>query len=160
MSVALIVAASTHGVIGVDGRLPWHLPDDLARFKDLTMGHSLIMGRRTWDSIGRPLPGRKSIVLTRQAGFEADGACVVASLQDAIDAAEGTAFVIGGGEVYGAARSLADRVYLTVVHADIEGDTLFPALDGGSWACIDRVEHPADERHDHAMTFEIWSREA
>jgi dihydrofolate reductase len=140
--ISLIVAVARNGVIGKDGKLPWHLPEDLKRFKALTMGHHIIMGRRTWESIGRPLPGRKSVVVTRQRDYSAPGATVVHSLAEAVAACAGDdeAFVIGGEEIYREALASADRIYLTEVLAEYAGDARFPRLDG-DWLEILREDH-------------------
>lgn len=135
MKIHVIVAAASNGVIGKDGAMPWRIPEDLKRFKALTMGHPILMGRKTWDSIGRPLPGRENIVITRQK-LDLAGATVVRSLDEALDHARARgatdAFVIGGGEIYQQALPRADVVHLTAVHAAFEGDVRFPAL-GGAW---------------------------
>jgi dihydrofolate reductase len=153
--LALIVAADRRGVIGRRGRLPWHLPNDLKRFKALTMGKPIVMGRRTWDSIGKPLPGRHSIVITRQEGLEIDGATVVHSLEDALRAAGAVpeVCVIGGAEVFRLALPAADRIELTVVEADVEGDTYLPALEPAEWHEAAREPHPADASHAYPYTF-------
>jgi dihydrofolate reductase len=144
--LSLIVAMARNRVIGRDGKLPWHLPADLKRFRALTMGHHILMGRKTWESIGRPLPGRASIVITRTAGYAAAGATIVHSLNDALESARGDSevFVIGGAEVYRDALPLADRIYLTELQADFEGDVLFPAFAAGQWRAGEREHHPAD----------------
>ena len=135
--LSLIVAASRNGVIGAGGKLPWHLPADLQRFKKLTMGHPILMGRKTFKSIGKPLPGRTNIVITRQEGFQACGAAVAHSLEEALQMCEKEAevFVIGGAEIYKQALPLADKIYLTRVEQDFEGDTFLPAIDktGKHW---------------------------
>jgi dihydrofolate reductase len=136
--VALIVAVAENGVIGRDGTLPWRIPEDMKWFRARTEGRPLIMGRKTWESLPkRPLPGRTNIVVTRNADYRADGAVVVRSLDAAIDVAIGEEpeeiMVIGGAELYRAALPRADRVYLTRLHAAIEGDTHFPAVDWGAW---------------------------
>lgn len=134
-TLTLLVARSRNGVIGVDNRLPWHLPEDLKRFRALTMGHPIIMGRRTWDSIGRPLPGRRSIVVTRDNAWRAEGAEVAHSIGDALvrcSSAE-RPFVIGGGELYEATLHLATHIELTEIDLEIEGDVHFPQLDPKHW---------------------------
>lgn len=136
-TLTLIAAVARNGVIGRDNRLPWHLPADLKHFKALTTGHAVIMGRKTWESLPekfRPLPGRQNIVVTRNAGYAAAGTNVVTSLADAVAAAGGSeAFVIGGAELYVAALPLADRLQLTEIDADYEGDTWFPPRDPRQW---------------------------
>ena len=133
--ISLVVAMARNRVIGASGRLPWHLPDDLKRFKKLTLGGSIVMGRRTHDSIGRPLPGRRNIVVTRRAGASFAGCEVAHSLDEALalagDAPE--VFVIGGAELYRLALPRADRLYLTLVDAEYPGDTVFPELDPADW---------------------------
>jgi len=139
-------------VIGRNGDLPWQLPADLRHFKSVTMGKPIIMGRKTFESIGRPLPGRKNIVVTRRANFISDGVLISNNLTAAIALGKAIAsednvdeiMVIGGGEIYAKALSDADRLYLTEVHADIDGDTFFPALDRGLWREKSRNSHAAD----------------
>lgn len=154
--VALVAAMDRHHVIGKQGRLPWHLPDDLKRFKELTLGHTLLMGRKTWDSIGKPLPKRRNLVLTRDPGFSAPGAEVVRTPEEAVGLAaeDGSLFVIGGGEVYERFLPLADELFLTEVHTDVEGgDAFFPRLKPGMFLEICRIPHARDERHAHAFDF-------
>lgn len=147
--ISLIVARARNGVIGANGALPWRLPEDLAHFKRATMGHPILMGRKTWQSIGRPLPGRRSIVVTRDVGFRADGAEVAHSLDEALalaaDAAE--VFVIGGAQLYAEALPRADRVLLTALDADFNGNTLFPLPSTREWQETAREHHaPSGER--------------
>lgn len=149
-----LVAMSENGVIGRDNRLPWHLPDDLKRFKSLTLGHAVLMGRRTCESIGRPLPGRRNLVLTRNAGWRADGCETVTSPAAAFAAARGSAlFVIGGAEVFLACWSMIARVELTEVHAQIAGDTVLAGFNRDEWREVAREAHVADARHAHAFSF-------
>ena len=147
-------------VIGVKGAIPWHLPNELQRFKAVTMGHHLIMGRRTWESIGRPLPGRTSIVVTRQRAYRAPGAVVAHSLDEAIArcGADEEIFVIGGAELYAEALPRASRLYLTLVDADVEGDTWMPALDSRSWRETASEAFPADERHAYSYRCSVHER--
>lgn len=158
--IALVVATSDNNIIGRDGDMPWHLPADLRRFKSLTMGHPIVMGRRTWESIGRPLPGRRNIVLTRSEGYPANGADVLHSPDDVMAATKCSAciMVIGGGEVYRLFLDQADVVHRTRVHTMVDGDTSFPQLDGSLWELASEELHDADESHAHAMTFETWTR--
>ncbi len=130
MTVTIIAAMAENRVIGKEGAMPWHLPDDLARFKAITMGHPVIMGRKTFESIRRPLPGRLTIVLTRQEGYAPEGVAVARTLAEALALASpaGDVFICGGGEVYREALPLADRIHLTVIHRPFEGDTTFPEL--------------------------------
>lgn len=158
--ISIIVAASTNNVIGVQGELPWKLSDDLRRFKQLTMGKPIIMGRRTFESIGRPLPGRHNIVITRQSGFEAVGCDVVvspaAALAKAGDAAE--IMIIGGSQIYELFLPKASRLYLTRVHADIEGDAYFPDVDEIDWKMTAREAHEASDVNDYAFEFRTYER--
>ena len=144
-SLTLIAAVAKNGVIGTDNRLPWHLPADLKHFKALTTGRTVIMGRKTWESLPelfRPLPGRQNIVVTRNAGYRAAGAVVATSLPAALAATTGEeAFVIGGAELYKAALSLARRLQLTEIDAAFDGDTLFPAIDPREWREAAREAH-------------------
>ncbi|TSC79246.1 MAG: dihydrofolate reductase [Candidatus Peregrinibacteria bacterium Gr01-1014_25] len=162
MRISLIVAASENDVIGKNGTLPWHLPDDWKHFRDLTKGHPVIMGRKTYASIGRPLPERLNIVITRQSKLIIEGCTVVASLDDALRIARESgaqeAFVIGGGEIYRDAARLADVIYLTRVHTTTDGDVTFPTIDPDAWREVAREEHPADEKHAHAFTFLTYER--
>jgi len=160
MSVSLIVAASTNNVIGSDGELPWHLPDDLRNFKRLTTGKPIVMGRKTHESIGRPLPDRRNVVITRDSDYEATGCDVVTSPEAAMellgDADE--VIVIGGGQVYATFLPLADRIYLTRVHAEIDGDVMFPEVDENEWALHSCVAHDADTAHQYAFDVMLFER--
>lgn len=160
--VALIAAMTPTGVIGRDNGLPWHLPDDLRRFKSLTMGKPIVMGRRTFESIGRPLPGRRNIVLSRHAIALPEGVIVARDWPAALAAAAGAPeiMVIGGAEVYGLALAEAQRLYLTIVHGALQGDAHFPAIDARQWREVERSEHPADDRHAYALTFLTLERDA
>ena len=153
--VSIVVAADEQGGIGRDGGLPWHLPEDLKRFKALTMGKPMVMGRKTWDSIGRPLPGRRSLVVSRQPGFTAPGAEVFGSLAAALAATASApeTCVIGGAEIYAQALPFADLIHLTRVHASGGADTFFPAFDPADWEEIAREERAPDERHAQACSF-------
>ena len=149
-----VVAMADNGVIGRDNGLPWHLPDDLRRFKALTMGHAVLMGRRTFESIGRPLPGRRNLVLTKDALWRAAGVETFAGVDDAFRAASGgRLFVIGGGAVYAACWPRIGQVELTEVHAAFEGDTLLTGFDRKEWREILRERHAADARHAQAFSF-------
>jgi dihydrofolate reductase len=164
MRVSIIVAVAENGVIGRDGKLPWHLSADLKRFKRLTMGHTIIMGRRTWESIGRPLPGRRTIVVSRQPDYRIDAVDVTTavSLDDALQLAAASgddeAFVVGGAELYREGLLRADRLHVTRVRANVEGDTRFPAVQWNQWQFVTAEEHSADDRNDHAYAFEIYER--
>ena len=160
MRITLIVAAAENNAIGRDGDLPWRLRADMLHFRDSTTGHPVIMGRRTWDSLPKPLVDRTNIVLTRNAEFEASGGVVATTVDGAIKACGDAAdcFVIGGGEIYRLFLERADRVLLTRVHAQIDGDATFPELDESAWAMTSSEAHSADDRNDHAMTFQCWQR--
>ncbi|GAA0543071.1 type 3 dihydrofolate reductase [Chitinophaga japonensis] len=163
MIVSIIVAASENNVIGRDNQLPWHLPADLKYFKQTTLGKPIIMGRKTFESLGKPLPGRPNIVVTRQPGYARDGIIVTPSLRAAITAAGtfGTEeiFVTGGAEIFKQAIPLlVQRIYLTRIHAVVEGDTFFPVFDKVQWELVSSEEHPADEKHEYAFTFEVYER--
>lgn len=154
--VTLVAAMDRHHVIGRKGELPWHLPDDLKRFKELTLGHTVLMGRKTWESIGRPLPKRRNLVLTRDPDFSAPGAEKVREPEEALRLAAdaGALFVIGGGEVYERFLPLADELFLTEVHTDVEGgDAFFPRLKPGEFLEVCRIPHPKDARHAFAFDF-------
>jgi dihydrofolate reductase len=153
--ISIIVAASNNNVIGAKGKLPWCLSGDLKRFKALTMGKPIVMGRLTHESIGRPLPGRQNIVITRQAGYAADGCDVVPSIDAAIAAAgdAGEIMVIGGSHIYQEFLPRADRIYLTRVQADVEGDVFLPELAVDGWRETMREVHIADESNDYDVVF-------
>ncbi len=153
-SIVLVVAVARNGVIGRDNGLIWHLRGDLRRFKALTMGKPMLMGRRTYQAIGRPLPGRRTLVLTRDQGFAAEGVETVHDWEAALLAAGGQdLMVVGGGEIYALALPHADRIHLTEVDTAPEGDTFMPAFDRAHYRETLREEHPAGERDDHAYTF-------
>jgi dihydrofolate reductase len=159
MTVTLVVAMGANGVIGVDGGLPWRLPEDLAHFKASTMGHPMIMGRTTFESIGRPLPGRTTIVVTRNPGWSADGVEVAPTLEAALERAhqlDDEVFLVGGAQVYAAAleAGLVDLLCVTRVAASPEGDTRFPAIDWEQWREVGRVPHGADQAGE-TPSFEI-----
>ena len=155
MRLTLIAALADNGVIGRAGTLPWHLPDDLRRFKALTMGRPILMGRRTYEAIGRPLPGRRNLVLTRGSLPIPAGVLGVASLALALQecASDPELCVIGGAEVYRQTLPQADRLELTRVHASVDGDVTFPDFHADRWREVSRIEHAADDRHAWAMTF-------
>jgi len=159
-AITLIVAVADSGVIGRDNTLPWHLPEDLKRFKRLTMGKPMVMGRRTFESIGKPLPGRLNIVVTRDTNYRREGVTAVHDVDGALRAAGDApeVMVIGGAELFRALLPRAGRIHLTRVHGNIEGDVMWPALDERDWAVVERETHAADERHAYAMTFEVWEK--
>jgi len=158
--VTLILARARNGVIGAKGGLPWHLPEDLAFFKRTTMGHPIVMGRKTWESIGRPLPGRRSVVVTRDRTFFATGAEVVHSLNDAVALCAGSdeIFVIGGAQLYAEALGRADRLLLTEIDADFEGDTFMPAAAADDWTETSRERHPPTDTRAYAFDFVDYRR--
>jgi dihydrofolate reductase len=165
MRVSIIAAVAENGVIGRDGKLPWRLSADLRRFKQLTMGHTIIMGRRTWESIGRPLPGRRMIVVSRQPGYQADarGIDVARSLDEALRRAaalaDDEAFVIGGAELYKESLPRSDRLYYTSVRANLPGDAYFPDVDWSRWRLVESLDSPADEQNDLPSTFQVFDRQ-
>lgn len=160
MRISLVVAASTNNVIGRDGDLPWRISEDLKHFRKITMGLPIIMGRRTFESIGRALPGRRNIVLTTQADFVAEDCVVVnspaAALQAAGDASE--VMVIGGGEIYALFLPMAARIHLTRVDANIDGDAYFPALDPEDWRLVQESESPDSDAGEYAYRFQTFER--
>jgi len=159
VELSIIVAISENGVIGHDGGMPWRLSSDLKRFKQLTLGHTIVMGRKTWDSIGRLLPGRTTVILTRQPDFEVPGAIIVGSLQEAIGATDDPEpFVVGGAEIYRLALPFASKLYLTRVAAEIEGDTFFPQFDTQQWSLISEEAVPQGEKDSHRTLFQTYAR--
>lgn len=175
MRISLVVAAARNGVIGHRGRIPWRLPADQRFFKRLTTGHCVVMGRKTFESIGRPLPGRENLVLSRHGhdhghdhgqgvggGEGGNGVTVLPDLAAALARARerdfAECFVIGGEGLYREALPISDRIYRTRVEAEPEGDVFFPEIDESRWRCLEREPHPADARHAHAFTIETWER--
>jgi dihydrofolate reductase len=164
--VALVVAMAKNRAIGRDGNLPWHLSSDMRYFRKITMGKPIIMGRLTFLSLGRALPGRTNIVLTRNAAFEAPGAIMAYNLEEAFDVARkeaakagvGEIMVIGGEDVFRAVLPQASRIYLTEVDAEPKADTWFPALDGREWREVSREDHPEGPKDDHAFSFVVLER--
>ena len=160
--VFLIVARASDGTIGEKGALPWRLPADLKRFKALTLGKPVLMGRKTFESIGRPLPGRRNLVISRNPDYRADGVEVIDSVEAALALLAGSdvaeLMVIGGGHLYGQLLPRADRLSLTRIDLAVEGDTRFPAFDEGDWSCIERESHQPDEKNPHPYCFETWQR--
>lgn len=171
MKCSLIVAMAKNQTIGIDNTLPWHLPNDLKYFKQVTMSKPIIMGRKTYESIGRPLPGRTNIAITRQSDYQADGMVVVNTLEQALAKAEDISFVdgheevmvIGGAEIYQQALPQADRLYITHVHADVAGDAFFPEVDWADWQEVQREDHQADpqgaeKRNPFDYSFVVYDR--
>ncbi|GLU55897.1 dihydrofolate reductase [Dyadobacter frigoris] len=162
MLLSIIVAVSENGVIGLNNQLIWRLPDDLKRFKKLTLGHPMIMGRKTFESIGKPLPGRQSIVITRDKNFSFEGTIVVHSLDDAIEEAKKTgtdeAFVIGGGDIYNQVQKISNKLYITEVDTKTEGDTFFKIENPDLWEEVEREHHSNDEKHEFSFYFVDFRR--
>jgi len=158
--ISIVVAVASNGVIGRNGGLPWHLPEDLKRFKAITMGKPLIMGRATHESIGRALPGRQNIVITRQRGYAAEGCDIVSSPADALRAAGDAdeVMIIGGGDIYAQFLRRTDRIHLTRVDTAVDGDTFFPPLDPSEWQVIEREEFPAQAGREYGFTCELLER--
>jgi dihydrofolate reductase len=158
--ITLIAAVARNGVIGRNGAIPWRIPGDLPRFKRITMGHPVIMGRRTWESLGRPLPGRRNIVISRTPGFTPAGAEVFESLEGALAACADSpeVFVIGGTEAYREALAVADRLLLTEIDADIEGDAYFPPFDRSAWRETAREAHAAGDGSPYAYAYVTYER--
>ena len=162
MALSIIVAISQNGIIGREMDLPWHISADLKRFKSLTMGHHIVMGRKTYESIGRLLPGRTTVIITRQSDYQIPGAIVVNSIDEAIAVAadDQETFIVGGSQIYNLALPLVDTLYITRVHADVEGDTRLVAVDWSAWECESSDRHSAGEKNDHEYSFEIYRRES
>ncbi|HUC81711.1 MAG TPA: dihydrofolate reductase [Flavisolibacter sp.] len=162
MTISLLVAASENNVIGKDNQLPWHLPNDLKYFKNLTWGMPILMGRKTFDSIGKPLPGRKSVVITRNKAWQHEGVDVVHSIEEAVQKAESYGvkeiFVIGGAEIFTTALPTAKRVYLTRIHQPFEGDVFFPELSADEWQLASSRFCSADEKNAYDHTYQVWER--
>ena len=160
MIISIIVAATDDDVIGKGNTLPWRLPDDLKRFKQLTMGKPIVMGRKTFESIGKPLPGRRNIVMTREPNYHREGVEVVHGTGEAVAATASApeVMVIGGADLFRLFLPLAGRIHLTRVHGNIEGDVMWPALDNRQWEVIESERHESDDRHAYAMTFEVWEK--
>ncbi len=163
MTLSIIVAASENNVIGINNHLPWHLPVDMKYFKDTTMGKPIVMGRKSFEELGRVLPGRPNIMITRQPSYAAEGLYIVPSLEAGIEKAKtfGTEeiFITGGGEIFKIALPIVDRLYLTRVHAEVTGDTYFPEFDPKGWKLVKNDRHEKDEKHAYALTFQVWERE-
>lgn len=152
-TIALVAALAENRIIGHRGRLPWHLPADLKRFKAITLGHAVLMGRRTWDSLGRPLPGRRNIVLSRDPDFAPPGAIVARDLESALAQGGAEVMVIGGADLYAQLLPRAQRLYLTLVHHACAGDVFFPELDWTAWKIVSREDHEADAKNPFAYSF-------
>ncbi len=155
MTISIIVALSENNVVGINNQLPWHLSADLKRVKALTMGHHLIMGRKTYESIGKPLPGRTNVIITRNKNFSAEGCVVVSSLTEALEKAkeDNEVFIFGGGEIFREALSKVSKIYMTRIHQHFDGDTHFPDLNPGEWREISRQDFNADEKNNYNYSF-------
>jgi dihydrofolate reductase len=160
MKLSIIVATAANGVIGRDNQLPWHLPADLRHFKQTTMGKPILMGRKTWESIGRPLPGRTNIVITRDTDYAAAGCVVVNSIEAAMEAAgsQDEIMIIGGAELYRQVLPRTDTIYLTRIHEDFDGDTVFPELSASEWREVERSDQQPDENNPHDYSFIRFDR--
>lgn len=162
MNISLVVAASNNNVIGKDNGLVWNLPDDMKHFKNVTWGMPVVMGRKTFESFKRPLPGRKNIVLSKQKDLKIEGAIVLNTMKDVeflvkeMDVKE--LMVIGGGEIYKMYYPKANKIYMTRVDTVIEGDTFFPPIDEKAWRLVSSIKNTADERHAYDFTYELWER--
>jgi dihydrofolate reductase len=156
LELAIIVARAKNGVIGINNTLPWRLPEDLKHFKNTTLGHPIIMGRNTWESLGKALPGRRNIVVSRNPDYEASGAEVFTSLENAIDACTGNekVFIIGGAQIYDEALAYVDKLIITEVDVDVDGDAFFPNIDDMMWQEISREEHHNGELAYAFVTYE------
>ena len=163
MRISLIAAVADNGVIGREGDLPWRLSADLRQFKRLTMGHHLIIGRRTWEEVGKPLPGRDMVVVTRSRDFAPEGVQVVRSVEQALELAveDDEPFIGGGAQIYrlALARNLVDRIYLTRIHAEVEGDTYFPEIDLDEWKLMTEDHHEADDKNEYPYSFLVYKRD-
>ncbi|MFQ2191095.1 type 3 dihydrofolate reductase [Aeromonas jandaei] len=162
MKISMIAAMAHDRVIGKDNQMPWHMPADLAHFKRVTLGKPVLMGRKTFESIGRPLPGRRNLVISRNPDYQADGIEVVGSVEAALallaDNEVAEVMVIGGGHLYAELLPRADCLYLTRIELEVEGDTRFPAFADEQWQCVEREVHQADEKNPHPYRFETWLR--
>jgi dihydrofolate reductase len=159
MIVSILVAMDERRGIGRDNRLPWRLSSDLKRFRELTMGHHIIVGRKTFESIGKPLPGRETIVVTRDTDYRAEGCLVARSLEEAIEMArergESEVFICGGAAIYRDSLAASDRMYLTLVHAEVNADTFFPEWNAGEWVELESADREADEKNQYPFTFKL-----
>lgn len=162
MIISLVVAAANNNAIGKEGKLLWTLPNDMKFFKNVTWGMPVVMGRKTFESLGKPLAGRKNIVITRQSGWKAEGTVVVKTIDDALFVAKETdakeVMVIGGGEIYKSVFEKAKRIYITRVDAEFEADTFFPVIHPGQWHLVSQKNHEADEKNAYNYSFQVWER--
>ncbi len=162
MIISLVVAASENNAIGKDNQLLWHLPNDLKFFKNITWGFPVIMGRKTYEAVNKPLPGRTNIVVTTNPGWSAETVITVSNLEAAIQKAAETnskqIFIIGGGEIYKQSMDIADTIYITRVHAELHGDTFFPEIDESKWKLTSNQDFEADQKHTYSYSFQIWEK--
>ena len=162
MTISLIVAASTNNAIGKNNQLLWNLPNDLKFFKNKTWGMTVIMGRKTFEAVNKTLPGRVNIVITTKENWKAENVWAAKNLDDALKQAATTnckeIFIIGGGEIYKQSIEIADRIYMTRVHAQLEGDTFFPVIDESNWKLTDNIDFAKDEKHAYAYSFQTWEK--
>jgi dihydrofolate reductase len=162
MIISFVVAASENNVIGVKNQLPWHLPNDLKFFKNTTWAMPVVMGRKTFESFGKPLAGRTNIIITRQDGWKVEGVVVTRSLEEALVAASATdakdVFIIGGGEIFRQSIGMASKIYLTRVHVRLEGEVFFPELDEAEWKLVSSLHFSKDEKHLYDYSFQLWER--
>ena len=162
MIISLIVAASTNNAIGKEGQLLWSLPNDMKFFKNTTWGTTVVMGRKTYESVDKPLPGRVNIVITRQENWSRENVVVVKDLTEALQKAKETnckeIFIIGGGEIYKQSMTVANRIYMTRVHAVLEGDTFFPEIDEKIWEIKQQLDFSVDEKHQYDYSFQVWEK--
>jgi dihydrofolate reductase len=162
MTLSLLLAAAENNVIGKDNKLPWHLPNDLKYFKNLTWGMPVIMGRKTYESFGKPLQGRRNIVITHNKDWKAEGVEVAGSIEEAIEMAKESAvkeiFIIGGGEIFKTILPKADRIYLTRIYHSFEGDAYFPEIKENEWRLVKERKCEADEKNTYAHSFQVWER--
>lgn len=160
MVISHLVAASENNVIGVKNQIPWHLPNDFKFFKNKSWGMPVIMGRNTYESLEKPLPGRINIVLTSKNDWQREGVTIAHNMDQAIDMACQSdcneIFIIGGGEIFAQSMDIVTRIYLTLVHVTLDGDTFYPSFDKSKWQLISEDPHPADEKHNFAYTFQLW----
>ncbi|MBK8398078.1 MAG: dihydrofolate reductase [Leptospiraceae bacterium] len=160
MTLSIIVACTENYVIGANNSMPWHLPADLKHFKSLTTGHTIIMGRKTYESIGKPLPNRRNLVISRNSLFKADGVEIFSSLESAIENSreEDECFLIGGGELYKKAIVFADRIYLTRIHTNLEGDTFFPEINLDKWKLSSESFLAKDDKNSYDLNFQLYEK--
>ena len=162
MTSSLVVAAAENNAIGKNNQLLWHLPNDLKFFKNTTWGMVVIMGRKTFEAVNKPLPGRVNIVITRQPDWKREDTIIAENLNDALQIAAEThfkeAFVIGGGEIYKQAMAVADKIYITIVHATLEADTFFPVIDEKEWELVSNEDFKKDAKHQYDYSFQTWVR--